>query len=121
MEFEKVSRSKSRRLQWMSQQPWLLIEESSNTGQGVRRWIARQGLKVDPAMELDSFDLIVSLVALGMGISLVPRRALAAHAQKKSLARLDWPERFERELVVVMRKHRKQPAHLVDFVKNILF
>ena len=72
-------------------------------------------------MQLDSFDLIISLVSLGMGISFVPIRALALYGQKKSLARLSLPNRFERELVVVMRRHRKQPPHLVGFVKNILF
>jgi len=81
----------------------------------------RVGLKVEPAMKLDSFDLIITLVSLGMGVSLVPIRALAFYGQKKSLTRLPWPERFERELVVVMRRHRKKPAHLVEFVENILF
>jgi hypothetical protein len=37
------------------------------------------------------------------------------------LARLHLPDRFERELVVVMRRHRQQPQHLAEFVKNILF
>ena len=81
----------------------------------------RLGLKVEPAMQLDSFDLIITLVSLGMGVSFVPMRALALHGQKKSLTRLHWPDRFERELVVVTRKHRKQPQHLTEFVENILF
>jgi DNA-binding transcriptional LysR family regulator len=72
-------------------------------------------------MQLDSFDLIITLVSLGMGVSFVPIRALALYGQKKSLARLAWPERFERELVVVMRRHRKKPIHLSEFVTNILF
>lgn len=72
-------------------------------------------------MHLDNFDLIINLVSLGMGVGLVPIRALALYGQKKSIARLNLPNRFERELVVVMRKHRKQPEHLTEFVKNILF
>jgi DNA-binding transcriptional LysR family regulator len=79
------------------------------------------GLKVEPAMQLDSFDLIITLVSFGMGVSFVPMRALALHGQKKSLARLHWSDRFERELVVVTRKHRKPPQHLTEFVENILF
>jgi hypothetical protein len=31
------------------------------------------------------------------------------------------PDCFERELVVVMRRHRKKPEHLANFVENILF
>ena len=72
-------------------------------------------------MQLDSFDLIINLVSLGMGVSFVPIRALAIYGQKKNLTRLHLPDRFERQLVVVMRKHRKQPVHLAQFVENILF
>jgi DNA-binding transcriptional LysR family regulator len=56
-----------------------------------------------------------------MGVSFVPMRALALYGRKKTLARLHLPDRFERELVVVMRRHRQQPQHLAEFVKNILF
>jgi hypothetical protein len=31
------------------------------------------------------------------------------------------PEKFTRELVVVVRKHRKMPQHLERFVENVLF
>lgn len=72
-------------------------------------------------MQLDNFDLIITLVSIGMGISLVPIRALSLYARKKRLVRLPLPNRFERELVVVMRRHRKQPEHLKEFVRNILF
>ena len=39
----------------------------------------RQGCRVQPTMQLDNFDLIINLVALGMGISFVPIRALALY------------------------------------------
>jgi hypothetical protein len=31
------------------------------------------------------------------------------------------PEKFSRELVVVVRRHRKLPEHLKQFVGNVLF
>jgi hypothetical protein len=31
------------------------------------------------------------------------------------------PDQFGRELIVVMRRHRKKPKHLSEFVQNILF
>lgn len=119
--FQSLPKSKATRLAWLQKQNWLLPEESTNTGHELRRWMSRCGLKIEPAMQLDSFDLIINLVSLGMGVSFVPIRALAIYGQKKSLTRLPLPDRFERQLVVVMRKHRKQPAHLTQFVKNILF
>jgi DNA-binding transcriptional LysR family regulator len=83
--------------------------------------MAGLNLKIDPAMQLDSFDLVITLAALGMGIGFVPIRALALHGRKKKLARLRLPERFEREVFVLTRRNRKQPPHLTEFVKNILF
>jgi DNA-binding transcriptional LysR family regulator len=110
-----------KRLQWLREQNWLLIEERSNTGQQLRSWMRKQGLHVEPTMRLDSFDLIINLVSLGMGISLVPIRALALYNQKHNLIRITLPTRFTRQLVVVVRKHRKLPTHLVQFVANVLF
>lgn len=109
------------RKQWMAAQSWLLLEETSNTGRQLRAWMSRQGWRVDPAMELDSFDLIINLVALGMGVSFVPTRSLALYAGKRHLRRLRLTDRFSRDLVVAMRKHRTVPEHLAAFVENILF
>jgi DNA-binding transcriptional LysR family regulator len=121
IQFESLPKSKTARLGWLQKQDWLLLEETTNTGAKLRRWMSQSGLKAEPVMQLDSFDLIINLVSLGMGLSFVPIRALALYGQKKSIARLLLPNRFERELVVVMRKHRKQPEHLSEFVRNILF
>jgi DNA-binding transcriptional LysR family regulator len=56
-----------------------------------------------------------------MGVSFVPVRALALYGRKRSLRRLAWPERFERELVVVVRRNRQLPVHIRQFIDNVLF
>jgi len=109
------------RVQWASRQSWLLPDGATNTGRRLRSWMRRQNLAVEPSMELDSFDLIINLVALGMGVGFVPIRALALYNRKRAINRLPWPERFERELVVIMRRNRKVPTHLAQFVDNVLF
>lgn len=106
---------------WLQQQSWLLIDGGTNTGQSLRRWMKRHGLAVTPTMELDSFDLIINLVASGYGVAFVPRRALALYRRKESLVTLPFAEHFEREVVVLTRKHRKLPLHVATFVENILF
>jgi DNA-binding transcriptional LysR family regulator len=119
--FQALPKSRPARLTWLGRQSWLLVDEMTNSGRGLRQWMSRAGLKVEPAMQLDNFDLIITLVSLGMGVSFVPIRTLALHGQKKNLARIQLPDRFERELVVVMRRHRKRPEHLASFVDGILF
>ncbi len=106
---------------WLGQQSWLLLSAHTQTGGQVRRWLKDRSLTPEPVMEPDSFDLIVHLVALGLGVSLVPRRAVAAFPRRHLLHRVPLPEEFRRELVVIARRSVKPPAHVQEFVENILF
>jgi DNA-binding transcriptional LysR family regulator len=113
--------TKRSRLDWANRQNWLLLDDSTNTGRRLRAWLRREGIEAEPTMTLDSFDLIINLVALGMGVACVPIRALALYPRKRSIRRVDWPTRFSRELVVAVRKKRELPQHLGLFIDNVLF
>ncbi len=115
------SASRRARLDWMNRQNWLLLADSGNTGRRLRAWMKRERIVVEPGMTLDNFDLIINLVALGMGVSCVPIRALALYARKRNIRRIAWPARFTRELVVVVRRNRDIPAHVDEFIQNVLF
>jgi DNA-binding transcriptional LysR family regulator len=118
----RVNMKKSAELgRWLESQPWLGLQETTQTGRRLNAWLKQQKLNVRPAMELDNFDLIINLVALGVGVSLVPQRALALYARRRALVRVPWPKRFARELVVVVRRQRQTPEHIQRFVENILF
>lgn len=106
---------------WLERQSWLLMSGGTQTGGQIRRWLKERGLKIEPVMEPDNFDLIVHLVALGLGMSLVPRRAIATFPRRKLLRRIPLPEEFRRSLAVIVPRSVKQPQHVLDFVKNILF
>ena len=106
---------------WAAGQDWLLLRDDAGTGGALRRWMRRQGWKVEPTMELESFDWIINLVSLGLGVGLVPTRALGLYPQKKTVQRVVLRERFEREIVVLVRRSRKLPDHLKQFIDNILF
>lgn len=113
--------SKRPRLEWANRQNWLLLDESGNTGRRLRGWMKREGITAEPGMTLDSFDLIINLVSLGMGVSCVPIRALALYSRKRNIRRITWPARFTRELVVVVRRNREIPEHVSQFIANVLF
>lgn len=120
-EFRALKRSRNARLDWLRAQSWLLIEEHTTTGGRLRAWMKRQGLRWEPIMQLDSFDLIINLVALGLGVSFVPIRALALYGRKRTIVRLPLEERFVREIVCVTRRRRDMPEHIQQFVDNVLF
>lgn len=106
---------------WLRQQPWLMISMTTHTGKALAQWMKRQQLIVQPSMELDSFDLIINLVASAFGVAFVPRRALALYRRKETIVTIPLAEAFEREIVALTRKHRKLPPHVERFVANILF
>ena len=106
---------------WAAAQSWLLLDEKSQTGRRLRVWMTKHGCKVEPTLRLDSYDLIINLVGVGMGVSFVPIRALALYGRKRAIRRLAWPDRFVRKLVVVVRANREQPKHVERFIENVLF
>jgi len=81
----------------------------------------KRGIMIVPGIQLDSFDLIINLVALGMGVSFVPIRAMALYNRKQTIRRISLSDRFVRELVVIVRRNRKIPPHLGKFIDNVLF
>jgi DNA-binding transcriptional LysR family regulator len=119
-ELQKITKTKAR-MEWLKKQNWLLIDERSNTGQQLRSWMHQDGWRIEPTMQLDNFDLIINLVSLGMGVSFVPIRALALYNQRRKLVRVSLPNRFTRELVVVIRKRRQTQTHIEQFIANVLF
>jgi len=114
-------RSRAKLARWLETQPWLAVQEATETGHQIRKWLKQQRLNVRTALDLDNFDLIITLVTLGVGVSVVPQRALALYSRKQSLVRLPWPHRFVRDLVVIVRRQSQTPEHIQRFVENILF
>ena len=119
-EIGKLTKAKTR-MSWLRAQSWLMLAEQTNTAKQLQSWLSREGLEIRPAMQLDNFDLVINLVSLGMGIGMVPVRALAPYNQKQKLVRVPMPQRFAREVVVVVRKQRNMPDHVQRFIANVLF
>jgi len=104
----------------LADQRWLLIAEGT-TGKLVRGWLADNDLEIDPAMELDSFDLIINLVSQGMGVSIVPHRALPIYGRSRPVTRIPSKRKLVRELVVAVRKDRQRPHEITAFVDSLLY
>ena len=110
-----------RLLRQLQEERWLLLAPDSSTGQALQKWMANLGLKITPTMQLDSFDLIISLVELGMGVSLVPHRALAPYLHRQRVRKIPLKPAFTREIALLARKSRKLPGAVESFLETILF
>jgi DNA-binding transcriptional LysR family regulator len=102
-------------------QRWLMIRRESATGSQLFSWLQKHGMQIEPAMELDSFDLIVNMVGLGLGASVVPNRALPLYLQRRKIRKITLRPRFSREIAVVMRKTNQPRPHVKQFIESILF
>ena len=74
-----------------------------------------------PALIADSYDLLINLVALGMGTACVPNRALAIYRRQRRLSIIPLRPKLFRELTVLTRKSRILPEHIQGFVDRVLF
>jgi len=100
---------------------WLSISRQSVTGKRLRAWLEAAGVRQEPTLEADNFDLLVNLVSLGLGASLVPHRALALHPNTRPVLRVRTAPRFRRELAVVVRKEARRSEALTGFIDCVLF
>jgi DNA-binding transcriptional LysR family regulator len=101
--------------------PCLMLSPGMQTRQDMEAWLRNCGVEPSRIAAFDSFDLILQVVALGLGIALVPRRAIANFPRKKQLRLWPLPEPFERQLVVVTRPPGAVSPHVKAFVDSILF
>jgi DNA-binding transcriptional LysR family regulator len=107
--------------EWASHQRWLLPPTNTGSRQCIDNWWAKQNLRLRPTMELDSADLALQLVALGLGVACVPRRAVAAFPRKNQLQVASLPTPLVRELAVITAPESTLSAQVRAFVRNILF
>lgn len=109
-------------LQILAKEPLILIGAHTYTRKIIDHFLFEKGLTVYPSMELDSFDLIVSFVALGLGISIVPQRVLPVYARSRSiscgkLANLP----IKRQLGIVIHKSNEKNELLKEFIRHFSF
>jgi DNA-binding transcriptional LysR family regulator len=130
---------------WVAEQSWIVPPARTRSRACIDAWWATQGLAPTAAMELDSFDMAIHLVALGLGVACVPRRAFSGFARKGRLQKVPLPLPLARELVVITPRRTSTtaattkaaastaelvvitprrtstPEHVREFVRSILF
>jgi DNA-binding transcriptional LysR family regulator len=106
---------------WAASEAWIVPPSGTRSRACIDGWWRAQGIDARAAMELDSFDTAIHLVAIGLGCACVPRRALSTFSRKSQLKRIQSPQSLTRELVVIVPKHESKPPHVREFVESILF
>jgi DNA-binding transcriptional LysR family regulator len=107
--------------EWVAAQSWIAPPARTRSRARIDGWWAAQRLAPAVAMEIDSFDMAIHLVALGLGVACVPRRALSGFPRKRRVQRVPLPIPLSRELVAITPRRGSTPEHVRQFVESILF
>ena len=106
---------------WANSQNWLLPPDKSRSRQLIDEWARENRMDLQPVMELESFDLMIQFVSMGMGAALIPRRSFGTFRRKGLVRLISPPVELGRKLIVISPKHGKCPEHVSRFVAGILF
>ena len=112
-------------LHTLSKEHWLLISPDCNTRALIDTWFETAGTKIQASMEMDNFDLLFNFVSMGMGLSLIPHRALPLYSRYRKYKRIKGSKKqkleLKRDLVVIARKNRKQTDPIEKFIRLLAF
>lgn len=60
-------------------EPFIRFTRNAVVGRQIETWLQQRGIEVQDAMELDGLDAISSMVAAGLGVSIVPKSSFSEH------------------------------------------
>lgn len=93
---------------FMARCPLILGNEAAALRRTVTDWLALAGPPPKPVMEFDNVETVKSLVAVGLGVSLVPRLSLGpGHAPVANLRVVPISPRVKRRIGLVKLKGRQ--------------
>jgi len=100
---------RSVRIADLENEPFILHKIGTTTRERLMKHFNDGGVKMKVTMELASIETIKRFVAIGMGISIVPRLCIAKELEEGSLNALSIRDaRFQRKLGLIYNKNRYQ-------------
>ena len=94
---------------FLSRQPLILGNEASALRRDVETWLAPSGARLKPLMEFDNVEAIKSLVAVGLGASIVPSLSLGAgHLPARNMHVVPLSPRVTRRVALVQTRGKRK-------------
>jgi DNA-binding transcriptional LysR family regulator len=70
----------------LANEPFVLFERSSNTRRTIDRLFTRVGIEPKVVLETENVEILKALVAIGIGLTIIPYQAVAAEVATRQLA-----------------------------------
>jgi DNA-binding transcriptional LysR family regulator len=87
-------------------------------GRIIDQYLSKRGLAPESVMELDSIEAILAMVERGLGISIVPEKAVAGHRSRLIIQPIDEPD-AARHVSLIFRAQTLKGS-LLDILSNAL-
>lgn len=98
--------------------PFIWFDRRSWLSKHIEKHLQDQKIRVQAAMEVDSFDAVDALVSHNLGVSILPRRARSPAAKGVTSLRLD-PAPRERSIVLATRRASPRQAFTSVFADTL--
>jgi DNA-binding transcriptional LysR family regulator len=86
----------------------------------IDRFLREQGVEVVVSMHFDNLQMIKEALALGAGVSILPRRAMQAEIDRGRLTALPFNPEITRPLALLQRRGRKFNQAVLGFLELLL-
>ncbi|MCH2078180.1 MAG: LysR substrate-binding domain-containing protein [Rhodobacteraceae bacterium] len=100
-------------------EPFIRFTRDAVVGRQIEAWLQKRGITVTDAMELDGLDAISSMVAAGLGVSIVPRSIFAAQGDLP-VARLTLEDTPPRRIIGLVNQANTSRSRMIDATRHAL-
>lgn len=115
------SKRKRIRIRQLNDQPFIAVQSGLPMREVFDETFRREKVKVHVVSAFDNFEIVKRAVEVGLGISIVPRLAVANEVKSGSLKQLDLAEgAFERTIGILLRKRMEPSLAARRFLEMLL-
>jgi len=100
--------------------PFVAFDPDLPIRRAIDRFLREQGVEVEVSMHFDNIQMIKEALALGTGVSILPRRAMQAELQAGRLAAVPFYPEITRPLALLHRRGRKFSHVVQGFLELLL-
>ncbi len=97
--------------------PFIRFTRDAVVGRQIEAWLQQRGIEVSDAMELEGLEAISSMVAAGLGVSIVPQSRFT-ESEHLRLKRISLEEDGPRRIIGLVSQASRPRARVIEAVKT---
>ena len=100
---------------------WLTLDATTRSGALISEWLDKSQSESSGRVTLPNFDLIITLVGIGVGRGVVPKRALRTYGRHQAVKEIPCRKSLTRQIGIFTRANSTSSRATQSFINSILF